>query len=135
MSDTTDPTPRGGHTVDLSSNAARGTRPRRSTPKGFAPVVQQTINLSTKKESRLEAPKPEAKQPEAPKPNAQPKREPRRDAQAPRGEKPRGGNSRGGQQRHTAPRDAPRGAPPPSGGTSLADLLDEATLARLRGGT
>lgn len=46
MSDPTpDDAPRSSHTLDLSSNAARGTRPRRNTPKGFVPVVQKTINL------------------------------------------------------------------------------------------
>ena len=117
------------HTVDLSSGSAPA-RPKR--PKGFVPVVQQTINLTTKREagpgrrdvqtgtsgpSQTQGPPSKAPDP------SQPGGKRRRD-DAPRGE--------------TAPRGktAPRGdARQPSGGTSLADLLDEATLARLRGGT
>ena len=109
------------HTVDLSSGSAPA-RPKR--PKGFAPVVQQTINLTTKREPKAEA--PAAAQPTAPR------------ASAPN--MPKASDS-GTRRRDEAPRkrdEAPRGdarRPPPSGGTSLADLLDEATLARLRGGT
>ena len=102
MADTPDPNaaPASGFTLDLSTG--KPGRPR-AARKGPPPVVQKTINLSTK----AAAPRPE---PEAvhPKKAAPPKHERRRD-------------------------DKRSGGPPRSSGTSLADLLDEATLARLRG--
>lgn len=91
-------------TLDLSTGKA----PTRRKRKGPPPVVQQTINLSTPK------PAPEAESPTAPAP-------PTANAGRPKGSKASG-----------APRDRSTG--PKAGGTSLADLLDPDTLARLRGG-
>lgn len=126
MSDSSQNTPaspdRSGFTVDLSSGSGPS-KPAR--PKGFAPVVQQTINLTTKKAA-----------PQDPPPAENP-----RSASA--GPAPRRSGPPSGSRRTEAPRksntprkrdDAPRADARPSGGTSLADLLDEATLARLRGG-
>jgi hypothetical protein len=100
--DMSDPDPqpaaRPGFTLDLSTG--KPGRPR-ATRKGPPPVVQQTINLSTKTA---------AKAPEAP-----PEPAPTPAAKQPRGAGPRSGG------------------PARSGGTSLADLLDADTLARLRG--
>lgn len=127
--DTPAETPKPAYAVDLSTGAARGTRPRRSTPKGFVPVVQQTINLSTKKQPKAT---PEARV-ETPAHGASAGPSPRGGAAGGTG---RGAQPKGGSGRNDAPRgggrDAPR-AEPSGGGTSLADLLDEATLARLRG--
>ena len=119
MSDTPQETPRSGFTLDLSSGASG--KPKRV--KGFVPVVQKTINLTTKKaDAAAEATPPEAARPERARP--EPAWTPRRD-DARRSEPTRSGPARADARR----RDEPR----PSGGTSLADLLDEATLARLRG--
>jgi len=95
-----------GFTIDLSSGRT-GKRPRKGPP----PVVTQTINLSTPKPPKQES------GPASPAPSA---------SSRPKPAPPKGGRGRP----TTAPlatRDA-RG-----GGTSLADLLDEATLARLLG--
>lgn len=122
MSDSPQNTPdspaRSGFTVDLSSGSGPAKRAR---PKGFAPVVQQTINLTTRKVPQEATPaEPEVRSAPAP--------------HTPR----RSGSPTLGNRRTEAPRtkDAPRGDARGghSGGTSLADLLDEATLARLRGG-
>lgn len=116
MSDDARPDARAGLTIDLSSPRT-GKRPRKPTTavKGPPPLVVQTINLSTPKPPKAEAPA-----------NASPAAKPT----AARLKGP------GGPAVRKAPRSAPREAPrdAPGGGTSLADLLDETTLARLRGG-
>jgi hypothetical protein len=156
-------------TLDLSSPDAA---PRSRRPKGFVPVVQQTINLTTKPTPAPDAPggpeaNPRSLRRTGPRPDvpaSEGPNEPSR-SEAPRKEAPRGGNPRGGRPDHArgdsrrtdgprsnGPRsdggrrtdgrrddghrpDGPRdGGDRPSSGTSLADLLDEATLARLRGG-
>lgn len=126
MPDQPQDTPRSGFTLDLSSSAAG--KPKR--PRGFVPVVQKTINLTTKKAE----PVAERPEPSRPVPTRTPLPDPRRDTSRrdePRRDEPRRPDPRrsGPAQPDTHRRDAPR----PSGGTSLADLLDEATLARLRG--
>ncbi len=119
---------RPGFTLDLSS-AASG-KPKR--PRGFVPVVQKTINLTTRK--RDEAPSapetPADVQAEVPRQAGQRLDEPRRNK--PSGN--RDGGNRGGGRRDEARRDEVRPDGRSGGGTSLADLLDDATLARLRGG-
>lgn len=117
MSDDARPDARAGLTIDLSSPRT-GKRPRKPTTtavKGPPPLVVQTINLSTPKPPKAETP-----------------------ASASHAAKPAAGRSKGlgGPTARKAPRSAPREAPHDArgGGTSLADLLDEATLARLRGG-
>ncbi len=124
--DTPQETPRSGFTLDLSSGVAG--KPKR--PKGFVPVVQKTINLTTKKAE------PVAETPESARPAP---------AQAPHPDGRRGGPRQDAAHRNEPRRPDPRRSDPPSqdarrrddprpsGGTSLADLLDEATLARLRG--
>ena len=118
MSD--DARPPASLTIDLSS-ARTGTRPRKGQPQGKRPppVVTQTINLSTPKPPKPE-PAPTAQAPSGP------------HAKAPSGKaspaRPSGKSGPRGGRTANAP--APRDA---QGGTSLADLLDEATLARLRG--
>jgi len=123
-------TSRSAFTLDLSTSAGSA-RPKR--PKGFVPVVQKTINLTTKRtEAPAEAPEPT--QAEAPRPDA-----PQRSGNAPQGRGRRDDGRRDDNRRGDGRRDARdnrgdnRGGGRPSGGTSLADLLDEATLARLRG--
>ena len=101
--------PRSGFTLDLSSP---GGSARSKRPKGFVPVVQQTINLTTKRtETPAEAPAPA--DPTAGRPGQNP------------------ADARGRPDRRDDSRPEGRRS---GGGTSLADLLDEATLARLRGG-
>ena len=162
--------PRAPFTLDLSS----GTQPAKAKrPKGFVPVVQQTVNLSTKRPEAPPAAGPDARAGAAP--GASRRYDSRRDGPRHDTARPDGpvadGPARGGMRREepvrdatrrdTPRRDAPRRndmpdtrrsgpptggarsgssrpggpvpAPRPSGGTSLADLLDEATLARLRG--
>lgn len=92
-----------GFTLDLSTGKAPSRRKRKR--KGPAPVVQQTINLST---PRTEKPAEPAKGP---------------DATATSSRKTKGASS-ASRKKQQAPRSA---------GTSLADLLDPETLARLRG--
>ena len=104
-------TPRdsGGLTIDLSSGVTPGTRPRKK--KGPPPVVQQTINLSTKKEPTAES------------------------AVAPRSKKDsRGKRTHAGPKGkgHTKGSRGDKRGPKPTG-TSLADLLDPDTLAKLKG--
>lgn len=110
MADASRESPPGGFTLDLSTGAAPTGRRKRTGP---PPVVVQTINLST----------PRASAPASPTPAAPPEgrtSDTRRDEST----RPRGGS---------APRrDEARGGRTGSG-TSLSDLLDEATLARLRG--
>lgn len=114
MSDAPRPPAPEGFTIDLSS-ARTGKRPRKGPP----PVVTQTINLSTPKPPKVEsAPTAAAASSSAPAATSRPK-----NAHAK--------GQRGGRPAHTAPKAEPREAR--GGGTSLADLLDEATLARLRG--
>ncbi len=147
-------TPRSGFTLDLSSGASG--RPKR--PKGFVPVVQKTINLTTKKAEptaeptaestaepgapaqparslrrsgadRAEPAQPEPTRSEATRTSRPDPRRPDSRREEPRREDPRRSGPKQQGPKQPDPRDAPR----PSGGTSLADLLDEATLARLRG--
>ena len=98
--DSPDDTPK-GFTLDLSTGKPSSRRKRKR--KGPAPVVQQTINLSTPKSEKPVEP---AKEPKA--------------SGTPR---PKKDNSGGRRNERPAPRS----------GTSLADLLDPETLARLRG--
>ena len=124
MSDTPQETPRSGFTLDLSSGAAG----KAKRPKGFVPVVQKTINLTTRKAD----PVADAPQPTRPEPAPTSRPDARRDGSRqdePRRKEPRQNAPQRSGTADTRRRDAPR----PSGGTSLADLLDEATLARLRG--
>ena len=58
MSEKPAPENKSSRTVDLSSR--KKGNPKKKPPKGFAPVVQQTINLSTPKEEPVEG---EARQP------------------------------------------------------------------------
>ena len=162
--------PRTPFTLDLSS----GTQPAKTKrPKGFVPVVQQTVNLSTKRpeappaagpdaragaapgasrryDSRRDGPRHDTARPDGPGADGPARGEmrrekpvrdaPRRDApvhDAPRRDAPRRNDMP--DTRHSGPptggarSGGPAPAPRPSGGTSLADLLDEATLALLRG--
>ncbi len=106
MSDPSSEPPRRPITLDLSTGP--GT-PGRRTRKGPPPVVVQTINLST------------------PNPAAPAKVQAETASPAAGVSKPRRDDARRD--------DARRGRPEATcGGNSLADLLDEATLARLRGG-
>ena len=92
--------------VDLSTGKA----PTRRKRKGPPPVVQQTINLSTPKPPKDEAPVA------SPTPPAAKSR------------------SNGGRGRGSASSPGRRNErPAPRSGNSLADLLDAETLARLRG--
>lgn len=119
-----DPTPpRAAFTLDLSSGKSAAKQKR---PKGFVPVVQQTINLTRKK---TEAPRTEAPVPSEPtrKPAARP-------PDARRSDPPPASNPRTDGPRRDDGYSRPPGGTRPSGGTGLADFLDEATLARLRGG-
>ncbi|MEO0559241.1 MAG: hypothetical protein AAF170_13775 [Bacteroidota bacterium] len=91
-----------GFTLDLSTGKAPSRRKRKR--KGPAPVVQQTINLSTPKSEK--PPEPDASSSTSPgtsKAPGKPTRKRRKERPAPRS------------------------------GNSLADLLDAETLARLRG--
>ncbi|MEM1117038.1 MAG: hypothetical protein AAF845_00940 [Bacteroidota bacterium] len=99
----TDGTPTDGK-PSYSLDLSTGKAPRRRKRKGPPPVVQQTINLST--------PKPEAPPEAEAKPQA---------ASGPKGGRKKG--TGGTRDRR----------PPKAAGTSLADLLDPDTLARLRG--
>ncbi len=124
MPDETPDAPRSSFTLDLSSASAG--KPKR--PKGFVPVVQKTINLTTKRrdEARAASETPAAASTEAR--QDQPRRaETRRD-------EPRSTGSHRSAGRRDEPRRDEARLAGRSGGTSLADLLDEATLARLRGG-
>ena len=119
--------PRAAFTLDLSSGkgAARAKR-----PKGFVPVVQQTINLTRKKP---DAPGASA---EAARPSPAPAAPAPRDARPTdthRSGPPPPQNTRRRDERRDDGRRDDRGDRP-SGGTGLADFLDAATLARLRGG-
>ena len=93
--------------VDLST----GKPPRRRKRTGPPPVVQQTINLSTPKPPKDEAPSAS----------------PATGASAER--------SSGGRKTKGSTSGEPRrgSRPAPRSGNSLADLLDPETLARLRG--
>jgi hypothetical protein len=98
----------GGFTLDLSSGPSAG-QPEawRRRRKQASPILTKVVDLST--------PKPAAEPPPPkPQPSARPKAE---KPKPPQGEKRR-------EKRE-------KGCPP--GGATLADLLDEATLARLRG--
>ena len=98
-----DDAPKAGSTLDLSTGKA----PPRQKRKGPPPVVQQTINLSTK---TAEAPKDAVK------------------AQTPatsKSSKPKTGKDRGGRSK--------RRSTPAAASSSLADLLDPDVLAKLRG--
>lgn len=113
MPDAPSEPPRRPVTLDLSTGPGRpGKRPRKGPP----PVIVQTINLST------------------PKPTAPPAAPPAAERPTP----PAGGTRRDDSRRDDNRRGdgTPRNRSEPTrGGTSLADLLDDATLARLRGGT
>jgi hypothetical protein len=112
-------------TLDLSSPGAPA-RPKR--PKGFVPVVQQTINLTTKRaEAPTEAPTPRAEVRPPPGPTAGRSGPPDERGRSNRRD---GGRRDDGRRDDQGRRDGGRSG----GGTSLADLLDEATIARLRGG-
>ena len=106
MADDPTPTDKPAFTLDLST----GKPPSKRKRKGPPPVVQQTINLST--------PKPAAPEAEAPTASGRP-------------HGPKGGSKGNGPKAGGAPRD--RNRAPKAAGTSLADLLDPDTLARLRG--
>lgn len=95
-----------GFTLDLSTGKAPTRRKRKR--KGPAPVVQQTINLST----------PKSEKPADPKADAGPSA--KASAKPSRGSKSTSGGRR-------------KERPAPRSGNSLADLLDAETLARLRG--
>ena len=64
MAEKQSPERKGGHTVDLSSD--KKGNPKKKKPKGFAPVVQQTINLSTQKEEPAEPTSPSTSKESAP---------------------------------------------------------------------
>ena len=97
--------PRAGSTLDLST----GKPPRRRKRTGPPPVVQQTINLSTKPAATAPA--------ETPTPSAAKE----------------GPATKGGKKPKPSSKRSKRGAPPASASSSLADLLDPEVLARLRG--
>jgi len=98
-----------GFTLDLSTGKAPTRRKRKRT--GPAPVVQQTINLSTPKSEKPVEPKADARQL----------------AKDPKGSSKLHRSSKGKPGGRRTERPAPRS------GNSLADLLDAETLARLRG--
>ncbi|HEX8297538.1 MAG TPA: hypothetical protein VF594_00140 [Rubricoccaceae bacterium] len=163
MSDLTPETPkppsRAGFTLDLSSGTAPAKAKR---PKGFVPVVQKTINLSTRRseapppgpdaspdpgaasgtsrryDSRRDGPRHDDARADGPVRGEPPReRETQTGNASPRSNAQHGSARRGGPPPDAGRSGGPRAggpAPRPSGGTSLADLLDEATLARLRGG-
>lgn len=93
-----------GDKPSYSLDLSTGKAPRRRRRKGPPPVVQQTINLST------------------PKPEVSPEAEATPASGGTSGEK--NGKATGGKRDRR---------PPKAAGTSLADLLDPETLARLRG--
>ncbi|MFN3595747.1 MAG: hypothetical protein ACK41D_00575 [Rubricoccaceae bacterium] len=107
----------GGFTLDLSSGRPASGKRARKAPLA---LVQQTINLSTRKAAAPAAPAPAAPAPAAPAPAAPA-------PAAPASKPPRRGGSKAGK------RDARRDGPPSGGVSTLADLLDAETLARLRG--
>ena len=113
--------PKSAFTLDLSSGSGPA---RAKRPKGFVPVVQQTINLTRKK---TDTPGASA---EAARPSPAPATPPRDagPADTRRSGPPPAPNARRDENRRDDRGDRP------SGGTGLADVLDAATLARLRGG-
>lgn len=102
-----DPEVRAGQTLDFSTGKAPTTRRKPAVASlGAGPVVRQTLDLSTGKPPQPEAPPtPAAPRAPAPKPT-------------------------GSRTRDAGKRDRGR---PSSSGSSLAELLDPETLARLRG--
>ena len=124
-------TPRAAFTLDLSSGKSAAKAKR---PKGFVPVVQQTINLTRKKPDAPGASTEAARPSPAP---AAPAPRDARPTDTHRSGPPPPQNTRRRDERRDERRDDGRRddrGDRPSGGTGLADFLDAATLARLRGG-
>ncbi len=109
MSEKNRPNPPGSHALDFSSGKKGAIRRNRS--KSFAPVVQQTINLSTPKPEKLDGR------------DGSPSRPPPNQGAIDTSESP-------GKMK-ASPTNNNR--PPRSQGNSLADLLDPETLAKLKG--
>lgn len=102
-----DPEVRAGQTLDFSTGKAPTTRRKPAAASlGVGPVVRETLDLSTAQPPQSDAPAPQAPSP------------------APTS-KPASAKTRGADKK-----DRSR---PSSSGSSLAELLDPETLARLRG--
>lgn len=108
----------GGFTLDLSTGrAVSGKRPRKGQPA----LVQQTINLSTRKAEPPQTPSSEKLSAEAASPR------PTSGKAAPLGAQAQRGEGKGGR------RDKRRADAGSGGIGTLAELLDAETLARLHG--